>query len=692
MKPEGGLPAGADNPLDKTSKPILAPMLQAALKYGASGWDIFPCGPDKAPLTAHGLKDAAHTSSQITAWWKKWPDAMIGCNCERSGLAVIDLDVKNNINGLESWTALGIDCMECAWITETPSGGSHLIFTGDIPSTTGKLGPGIDTRGRGGYIILPPSRSEAGEYKQFGGWSTRTPEPGPIHPQLVELLKARKPSNTTQDEPPKLPRLVKEGAVEGQRNASIFKLASRYRSLNLDLTEARCLIQEAASQCTPPLPPDEAETCLQSAWAQPPGMSGTPTPDGPAPMPEPQIERLPSGHRFHFGEDVTLTVSRIHSHSDGRTSAELTFLLAGKIIHVCSLNLLSSGTVRSLSKTLQEKDAGHNWSSMLDQIIPIILEKEREGEPVVTFSAAEPITAPVDLVYPLLPEGAPTTIFADPGCGKSYLAAVLGLAVAGGWSNNPLSMPVTHQANTLYLDWEASESAARWRFHRINKGTGLPLDHRMKYRHCCLPLADDIGPLAEIVHREKIGLLIVDSLAPASGLDMLEAQVAVRFYTALRQLGTTTLVIAHCAKSAEGNRRTIFGSTFFTALSRSVWEMRRLQDEGSDTIKLGLFHRKCNDGRLERPIGLELAFSGDSVAIRRTNEPKVTEFTQSTQGPSLADQIMAYLAEDGPATVAGIAASLGATTDTVRTTLHRLVKAEKVIQSNDAPSRWSIVQ
>jgi hypothetical protein len=39
----------------------------------------------------------------------------------------------------------------------TPRGGLHYWFTGTCFSTVGKLGPKLDTRGEGGYVLVPPS-------------------------------------------------------------------------------------------------------------------------------------------------------------------------------------------------------------------------------------------------------------------------------------------------------------------------------------------------------------------------------------------------------------------------------------------------------------------------------------------------------------------------------------------------------
>ncbi|HET6497059.1 MAG TPA: bifunctional DNA primase/polymerase, partial [Thermoleophilia bacterium] len=53
-------------------------MLRAALDFAARGLPVFPCKADKAPLTAHGYKDATTNENTIRAWWGRRPDAEIG--------------------------------------------------------------------------------------------------------------------------------------------------------------------------------------------------------------------------------------------------------------------------------------------------------------------------------------------------------------------------------------------------------------------------------------------------------------------------------------------------------------------------------------------------------------------------------------------------------------------------------------
>ena len=46
--------------------------LDAALRYAAKGWPVFPCH-GKIPLTPHGFHDASTDAATIEAWWRKIP-------------------------------------------------------------------------------------------------------------------------------------------------------------------------------------------------------------------------------------------------------------------------------------------------------------------------------------------------------------------------------------------------------------------------------------------------------------------------------------------------------------------------------------------------------------------------------------------------------------------------------------------
>src|SRR4029077_19014858 len=87
-----------------------------------------------------------------------------------SGIDVLDLDVKPNeyIDGRDfvpNWQKLS------PLIVRTPSGGVHVWFAsdGEVRNSTDAIAPGVDTRGVGGYVIVPPSCNDRARYSFIKG-------------------------------------------------------------------------------------------------------------------------------------------------------------------------------------------------------------------------------------------------------------------------------------------------------------------------------------------------------------------------------------------------------------------------------------------------------------------------------------------------------------------------------------------
>ena len=169
-------------------------LLAAAVAYARKGWAVFPLHeilPDgrcscvqgaacptknrgKHPRTRHGFKEASSDERQVLEWWTAWPGANIGLATGRaSGVYVLDIDVKPDqdgfasLNGVEAEIGAAPETLSA----ETGTGGRHLYFAAaDVPAdrrvTIGQgLKPGIDLRGDGGYVVLPPSCNASGAYR-----------------------------------------------------------------------------------------------------------------------------------------------------------------------------------------------------------------------------------------------------------------------------------------------------------------------------------------------------------------------------------------------------------------------------------------------------------------------------------------------------------------------------------------------
>lgn len=169
--------------------------LDAALDYAARGWPIFPCHwageRRKRPLIEDWPRVASRESDQVAAWWREWPQALIGLPTgEPIGAVVLDLDVKDPArNGWDALDDLGYSLVDDTPMVHTASGGLHLYFerpAGGLRNTTGArgrgIGPGLDWRGDGGFVIVPSPDSG---YAWDPHWAFETVVPAPVPPILL---------------------------------------------------------------------------------------------------------------------------------------------------------------------------------------------------------------------------------------------------------------------------------------------------------------------------------------------------------------------------------------------------------------------------------------------------------------------------------------------------------------------------
>jgi len=78
-------------------------LLDHALTYAQRGALVFPLNADKTPATDNGFYDATKDAKQITEWWTRNPNYLIGCRVP-DGVVVLDIDPRHN--GDKVWSAL----------------------------------------------------------------------------------------------------------------------------------------------------------------------------------------------------------------------------------------------------------------------------------------------------------------------------------------------------------------------------------------------------------------------------------------------------------------------------------------------------------------------------------------------------------------------------------------------------------
>jgi Bifunctional DNA primase/polymerase, N-terminal/Primase C terminal 1 (PriCT-1) len=244
-------------------------MIKTALALAGRGFPVFPCVPrGKQPATAHGCLDATVDADVIRRWWCEQPAFNVAfATGPASKTFVVDvdgLDAEFELRRLEA------DHGELPPSVEVITARGHHIwfqYPPDRPvkNTAGRIAPGIDTRGDGGYVLTPPSVHPSGRAYVWSVDSTNAIAAAPAW--LVE--KATKPTNgcgAPMPTPPSAWReLVEHGVVEGARDCTVARLAGHLLHRRIDPYVALELLQAwNAARCTPPLPADDITRIVNS--------------------------------------------------------------------------------------------------------------------------------------------------------------------------------------------------------------------------------------------------------------------------------------------------------------------------------------------------------------------------------------------------------------------------------------------
>lgn len=139
-------------------------LAQAAAWYAECGLPVFPLQPgSKLPYRrSRGCHDATTDAERVAAWWRAEPAANVGL---ATGHAVDVIDVDGP-TGVASYAHANKLPPACGLVSTPRAGGLHRYIASDgARGNRARLADGIDYRGRGGYVVAPPSRTELGAYR-----------------------------------------------------------------------------------------------------------------------------------------------------------------------------------------------------------------------------------------------------------------------------------------------------------------------------------------------------------------------------------------------------------------------------------------------------------------------------------------------------------------------------------------------
>jgi hypothetical protein len=216
---------------------------------------VIPCGgaDGKHPMVAWRGLSRATAACRLSEWRRKFSDANVGILTGPSGITVVDIDTPDEALHRDMEGRFGATPLQA----RTPRGGWHLFYRSTGEATKAKLDKlPIDVRGRGGFIVVPPSARQDGARYEFVRGAIADLDRLP--PVKAGALVVQNAPLTTGSAGPVIP--------EGRRNDTLFRIAMvEARSCEtIGELESRMWLRNEA--CRPSLDFREVKALVASAW------------------------------------------------------------------------------------------------------------------------------------------------------------------------------------------------------------------------------------------------------------------------------------------------------------------------------------------------------------------------------------------------------------------------------------------
>lgn len=231
------------------------PFALAALEFQRAGLAVIPCGGDdgKKPTMKWPKRPLGEAAINKLITPERFGQTNVGILTGKlSGVFIADIDDPGIVPPMLN--RFGVTPM----ITQTPSGGVHLWYrwNGERCSNLRREGLAVDLKGKGGFIVVPPSiRPSTGQpYTWLKGCPNDLPK-----------LQAARPGSIKDANEPEAPVSLR-AIKEGRRNDTLFKLLlreARHCDSEADLRDVAETINDV---CDPPLPNGEVARTVASVW------------------------------------------------------------------------------------------------------------------------------------------------------------------------------------------------------------------------------------------------------------------------------------------------------------------------------------------------------------------------------------------------------------------------------------------
>lgn len=444
-----------------------------------------------------------------------------GARPRGSGIVVVDLDGPDAV---DAWLELG---GADDTYTVSTGRGLHLYFQHPgfyVGNTKSILGPHIDTRGDGGFVVGPGSPHVSGT--SYAVVDDR--DPAPVPAWLLEWLRKRPAQAEVQPHPEDVT------GPERERRRQIYGnwLAS------------------------------EAPICVY-------GQGGDET-----------LFKVVQKGAYDLALPTEDVLECIEEHYDHRCQPPWGDELEERVLHKCNSAKNSSHRPRNPPLTVEEEEG----LAALLELEPTRLADPREtpagDEDTFGFKVqwggwdAEP-EPPKYLVEHLLVENKVSMIFAEPGTIKSWTALDIAACVSAGlpW----LGERRVAQGRALYVDFEDGNYEFHRRVHLLTGSSNRP-DLGYVYAPGNVTEKEWWVRLEKLVKTYQIKFVVIDTLAGATpGIDENDRNAADPLTYAgwfTESTGATILFLHHANKAGD-----IRGTSAFKATVDTLFKLETVEDE-----------------------------------------------------------------------------------------------------------------